>query len=350
MHARFIRFVFVVSLFVGVGCGSSKAEHVDTPPPVASASAQPSASASTAPVASGSASTIPTQINPPTPIVAWRPLLFRIPGRIPGHGRAKPSYLFGTIHVPDARIANFPASLDQAIASTDEIVNEMPLDNANNPMAMMASFQMPNNQTLTTQLSPALHARLAQTFQSKGLPLAPFEHFKVWTVAAQVALIDHLTEMLSGGKAIDMNIHDKGKAAGKKTSGLETEAEQLQVFDGLTKDEQSRVLEQTLDQRDKDLKEGKDPVAKLMSLYIAGDEAPLLAELNAGFDSTKPLDQKLLKRLITDRNKIMTDRIVAKLNGPPRAYFIAVGAAHLLGDDGIVAQLKAKGVVVERVQ
>lgn len=344
MQQRFIRFAAFISIFVGLACGSSKDQHVDNPPPVASASAAPQASASSSAEPVASSSVIPTQINPPTQInVAWKPLLYKISG-------TKPSYLFGTIHVPDPRIANFPASLDQAIASSDEIVNEMPLDNSN-PMSMMASFQLPAGQSLTTQLTPTLHARLEKAFQSghPPLPIAPFEHFKVWAVAAQVALLDHLMEMMSGGKAIDMNIHDKGKAAGKKTSGLETEAEQLQVFDGLNKDEQSRLLEQTLDQRDKDLKDGKDPVAKLMSLYVAGDEAPLLAELNAGFDSTKPLDQKLLKRLITDRNKIMTDRLVVKLKGPPRAYFVAVGAAHLLGDDGVIAQLKKKGMTVERV-
>jgi hypothetical protein len=341
MSPRFIRFAAFVSLFVAFACGSSKDTHVDNPQPTASASASVAAPVASETASASASQAPPTPINPPAQI-AWHPLLYKIAG-------TKPSYLFGTIHVPDSRIANFPPALDQAIASSDEIVNEMPLDNASNPMAMMASFQMPNGQTLTSQLSPALHARLAQVFQSKGLPLMPFEHFKVWAVAAQVALIDHLMEMMSGGKAIDMNIHDKGKAAGKKTSGLETEAEQLQVFDGLTKDEQSRVLEQTLDQRDKDLKDGKDPVAKLMSLYIAGDEVPLLAELNAGFDPQKPLDQKLLKRLITDRNKIMTDRIAAKLKGPARSYFIAVGAAHLLGDDGVVAQLKKKGVTIERV-
>ena len=58
------------------------------------------------------------------------------------------------------------------------------------------------------------------------------------------------------------------------------------------------MLEQTLDQRDKDIKEGKDPIARLMTLYLAGDEVPLLTELNAGFDTTKPLDQKLLKHLV----------------------------------------------------
>lgn len=350
-HRLFLRFVLVVSMLLG--CGSSKDTHVDAPQSKPSASASAAPVASDGPSASGAASaqTPPTQVTPSTQVAApsaWHPLLYRIAGT------SKPSYLFGTIHVPDARLANFPAELAKAVAASDEIVNEMPLDNANNPMAMMSSFQLPAGHTLATELSPALYNRLKDAFVKKGLGMAfpMLSRMKVWAVAAQVALLDHALEMAtSSNKAIDIELHDRGKAAGKATSGLETQAEQLAVFDGLTKDEQSRMLEQTLDQRDKDLREGKDPVAALMNLYVAGSEAPLLTELNGGFDLTRPLDKKLLKRLITDRNKIMTDRTVALIKAhPQRAYFIAVGAAHLLGDDGVIAQLKKKGMNVERVQ
>jgi hypothetical protein len=177
------------------------------------------------------------------------------------------------------------------------------------------------------------------------------EHVKVWAVGIQIGLLDHIQDMMSGSKKpIDVVLHDRAKALNKRTSGLETETEQLNVFDTLTKDEQARFLEEALDERDKDVREHRDSFVALMNLYLAGEEAPLLAQLNAGFDAQKPLDQKLLKRLITDRNKIMTDRIAAKMKtAPPRVYLFAVGAAHLLGDDGIIAQLKKKGMTVERV-
>jgi len=342
-HRLLLRFVVVVAFLVG--CGSSKDTRV-TPPttPVAQASASAAPSATEAPsaVASSQAQTTPVA-------AAWHPLLYKITGG----GVVAPSYLFGTIHVPDARLANFPPELQKAVDASDEIVNEMPLDKAGDPMSMMSSFTMPNGKSLATELPRPLYDRLKEAFTKKGLGMAfpMLEHMKVWAIAAQVALLDHMMEMAtSGAKPIDVNLHDRGKAAGKATSGLETQAEQLSVFDGLTKDEQTRMLEQTLDQRDKDLREGNDPVAKLMNLYIAGSEQPLLTELNAGFDMTRPLDKKLLKRLITDRNKIMADRSTTLMKTHPRrAYFIAVGAAHLLGDDGVIAQLKKKGFAVERV-
>jgi uncharacterized protein YbaP (TraB family) len=348
MRERFLRFFVVVALLVG--CGSSKDTHVA---PHAAPTATVASSVGAAPSASAAPSTTtaqtpPTEVKLPTQVAApWHPLLYRVAG-------TKPSYLFGTIHIPDPRLASFPPALSKAVGDSDEIVNEMPLDDANDALAMMSSFRLPSGKSLSTELSPALYRRLKDAFTQKGLGMAfpMLEHMKVWAVAAQVALLDHLKEIgTGGGQAIDLAIHDMAKAAGKTTSGLETKAEQLAVFDGLTKDEQARLLEQTLDQRDKDAREGKDPVARLMTLYVAGEEAPLLHELNAGFDLSRPLDKKLLTRLITDRNKRMVTRIAALFKAHPRrAYFVAVGAAHLLGDDGIIAQLKKKGMRIERVQ
>jgi uncharacterized protein YbaP (TraB family) len=341
MQQRLHRFIAFVALLVAAGCGSSK-EHVDTPKPVTSASAPvasdaPSASASTA------SSSVPEQVQLPTQITLWKPLLYRI-------GGAKPSYLFGTIHIPDERLTNPSESLKNAFHDAEEVVTELPLDDTS-PAHAMQLASMPSGKSLTSELPKATYDRLKAVFVAKGLGAGfpMFEHLKVWAVGIQIGLLDHLQDLMSGAKPIDVVLHDRAKTLGKKTSGLETEAEQLAVFDTLTKDEQARFLEEALDERDKDAREHRDSFAMLMNLYLAGDEAPLLAQLNAGFDTQKPLDQKLLKRLITDRNKIMTDRITAKLKAAPHVYFFAVGAAHLLGDDGIIAQLKKKGMTVERV-
>jgi uncharacterized protein YbaP (TraB family) len=329
---RFLAFVVLL-----IACGSSK-ERVDAPKPSASDSASATV-ASAEPTTSSS--TLPQQITPPA--ITWKPLLYRVAG-------TKPSFLFGTIHVPDDRLVP-PDNLKNAFHDAEEVVTELPLDDTS-PTHAMSLASLPNGKSLTTELPRATCDRLKAVFVKKGMDAAfpMMEHMKVWAVAVQIGLLDHLQQLIGGAKPIDVVIHDRAKELGKRTSGLETEAEQLAVFDGLSKDEQARFLEESLDERDKAERDHKDVFATLMTLYLAGEETPLLNELNAGFDPTKPLDQKLLKRLITDRNKIMTDRITAKMkSAPARQYLFAVGAAHLLGDDGIVAQLKKKGVTVERV-
>ncbi len=349
-RARLIALTLLVTLLFGCGGGQADTRTDNANAPKPGASSQPTASASAAPVATeapavsdaGTATVAST-----VPQVAWRPLLYRVTGK------GKSSYLFGTIHIPDDRISKLPAALDKAIADSDEIVNEMPLDDATQAR-MVAAVKMPAGKRLSTSITAPLYDRLKKAFESAGIPAAALgmmEGVKVWAVAIQVALLDHLKDLAStSNKGIDSVIHDRGAGAHKSTTGLETAAEQLAVFDGLTADEQSRVLEQALDERDKNVQEHKDPIAVLMNLYIAGDEAPLLAELNRGFDLKRPLDQKLLKRLITDRNKVMAERIDARIkSAPPRSYFVAIGAAHLLGDDGVIAQLKKKGYAIERV-
>jgi uncharacterized protein YbaP (TraB family) len=337
--ARFLAFVVLL-----LACGSSK-EHVDAPkpPPSAVESAAPTASAE--PSAQASASGVPVQTNPPDQAAnVWHPILYKV-------GGTKPSYLFGTIHVPDSRLS-VPDNLKAAYQASDEVVTELPLDDTS-PAHAMQLASMPAGKSLSTELPKATYDRLKAAFDQKGLGMAfpMFEHLKVWAVGIQVELLDHWQQMMSGAKPIDIIIHDQAKAAGKRTSGLETEPEQLAVFDSLTKDEQSRFLEEALDERDKADREHKDVFGELMTLYLAGNEAPLLAALNAGFDLKRPLDQKLMKRLITDRNKIMSDRISARIKASPaRTFMFAVGAAHLLGDDGIVSQLRKKGMTVERVQ
>jgi len=339
---RFQRFVMFV--FLLVGCGSSK-ERVDTPQPQPSANASASAAASADPTTTVTPTASATTTTTAPPAVAWKPFLYKISG-------TKPSYLFGTIHVPDDRLAMPAQSLKDAFHDAEEVVTELPLDDTS-PAHAMQLAGMPNGKSLTTELPKPVYERLKKVLTDKGLGMAMpmMDHMKVWAVAIQVGLLDHLQELMGGKKPIDVVLHDRAKELGKKTSGLETEAEQLTVFDTLSKDEQSRFLEEALDERDADAAAHRDSFTALMNLYLAGDETPLLTQLNQGFDLKKPLDQKIMKRLITDRNKVMTDRISAKLKATPgKTYLFAVGSAHLLGDDGIVAQLKKKGLTVERVQ
>jgi hypothetical protein len=333
---------FVVFVFLLVGCGSSK-ERVDTPQVAASGSASAAASVASAEPTTAAPSASTAQVAPPA--VAWKPFLYKVSG-------TKPSYLFGTIHVPDDRLAMPAQSLKDAFHEAEEVVTELPLDDTS-PAHAMQLAGMPAGKTLTSELPKPVYDRLKKVLNDKGLGMAMpmMEKMKVWAVAIQIGLLDHLQELMGGKKPIDVVLHDRAKELGKKTSGLETEAEQLTVFDTLSKDEQSRFLEEALDERDADLAAHRDSFSTLMNLYLAGAEAPLLTELNAGFDLKKPLDQKIMKRLITDRNKVMTDRIAAKLKtSPGHTYLFAVGSAHLLGDDGIVSQLKKKGLTVERVQ
>ncbi len=123
------------------------------------------------------------------------------------------------------------------------------------------------------------------------------------------------------------------------------------MFDGLSDEKQVRMLEQTLDLLDQFKAEGRDPIEHLLAAYLSGDEKKMLAAMLETYDPENELDKKLMKRLFTDRNATMSDRIAKKIEaGRGKSFFFAIGAGHLVGAEGMVAKLRARGLAIERVR
>ena len=335
---------FLVLLFaLLVACQKSQPDQ-----PLAEPSAKPAASVAAIPSAppvasSAQAPAASTSSVAPTADRPWKKaLLWRIEG-------PKPSYLLGTIHVPDNRLEPLLPSIDRALTSSDVVMTEIPMD-MTTQMSMVPKIMLPGQKTLKTELPPDLYKRVAALLAAKGLPVDPLSKLKVWALATQLTLLDKLA-LFASKKPLDVRVFEQGTTLGKVTGGLETPDEQVAIFDGLSKDEQVHMLRQTLDLIERQKKAGKDPIEELMTPYLAGEGARLLAALNEGLDPKDPLDMKLMKRLLTDWNKVMSDRIQAKLAAAPdKSHFFAVGAAHLVADDGIVATLKARGMKVTPVE
>lgn len=268
-----------------------------------------------------------------------RPFVYRI-------GGAKPSWLFGTIHVSAPALARLPPSLDEAIEQAEAVNTEVPMDAAMGA-EFVAGARLHGGKTLSNVLPAPLLARAKGAFAERGLDLAPFAASKPWFLAVEISLLDHLLELK---EPLDARIYQRAQAAGKEVGGLETVQEQIDVFDVLSEAEQIRMVEEALDQRDKAQKEGRDPLRDLLVAYVAGDEQGLETALDRDYDPKDPLDVKMRARLLTDRNVHMSARIAERVRRTPaRSWLFAVGCAHLLGADGVVAKLRAAGLTVERV-
>jgi len=274
-----------------------------------------------------------------------KPLLWRIEAQQPG---GKPSYLFGTIHYPDDRVLKLPGAVTDAIDEADTVVTEVPMDSATQ-MQMAMKSMLPGGKTLQDVLPEDLYARLSKLFEAKGLPMMAIKRFKIWAVAVQVALVDHLMELASK-TPLDMHLYNLGKERGKELGGLETIEEQLAVFDSLTQEEQVEMLRQALEEREKNLEKGKDLLEMMVKMYLAGNADLLMERMMEEYDPENPLDSKLIKKLFTDRNHVMAERIAARIRETPgKSCFFAIGTGHLPGDDGVLALLQKAGFGVTRV-
>jgi uncharacterized protein YbaP (TraB family) len=314
------------------GCRSEKHES-------AALKSAPSALPSAAPPAALPSASAPAAAVAPE----WkRPLLFRV-GQAP-----RAWYVFGTIHVPDARLDAFPPELEAALSESDAVFTEIPMDDAAQ-VALAPRLMLPEGQSLSALVPPKLYQRVSDAFATHGIPMAPFDHMKPWAVSVQVAVLDKLF-VLAIKKPLDAVLYQRAQAAGKTVGGLETPEEQLGLFDELTPKEQVELLRQAVDFRDKVRAEKRDALGELLDAYVAGKDGELLRLVKEDYDPKDPLSVKLMKRVFSDRNRSLTERMLARVRATPdQVQFFAVGSGHLVGDDGIVERLRKQGLTPARV-
>jgi hypothetical protein len=261
---------------------------------------------------------------------------------------AAPFWLYGTIHLADDRVLALPGVVEQAVDGSHALFTEIPMDPATQ-IAMTPELMLPSGRTLRDIVPEALYGRLHARFEQAGLPLAALSQLKVWALTVQLPLLDRLAE-LAAKQPLDTVLYLRAQRAGKEVGGIETVGEQLGVFNGLDEAEQVQMLHHTLDLLDRMDAAGRDPVNEMVEAWVAGDGDRLLALIGESYDPADPLDAKLMQRLFHDRNRLMADRIAAKLAGAPgRSLFFAVGTGHVVGPGGLVELLAAKGLALERV-
>jgi hypothetical protein len=264
-------------------------------------------------------------------------------------GAEKPSFLYGTIHVPDARVTTLPPVVEEAVDLCDGLFCELPMEPAQQ-MAAQGKMMLPKGKGLKELLSPELYQRTEAVLKSKGLPglMPPLTQMKPWALASQIQMLDFMQDLMSGKQPLDALLYSRAQKAGKEVGGLETMDEQIGAMEGI---DGVQMLEQTVAGEEKAAKEGKKATAALIEMWLSGDEAGILAEAKKDQEGVSPeFKAKFEQLLLTDRNKRMAERIAAKLQeNPGKSYFFAVGTFHHLGEEGVVALLQKQGLTIRRL-
>ncbi|MBP7865022.1 MAG: TraB/GumN family protein [Acidobacteria bacterium] len=259
----------------------------------------------------------------------------------------KPSWVFGTIHVTDEKVTRLCPQVQAALDKADAVYIEIPADADLQAKILEKSF-LPDGKTLKDLLPADLYQKVEGMFNSKGVPFSAMGRFKIWVIATQLVMLDHLMDFVAK-KPLDMVLFDQAGKAGKERGGIETLEEQIGIFESLSTEEQIAMLRSSAEVTEKYWKEGKSPLDIILEAYLTGEEAKLFAVLNESYDLKDPLNRKLWKLLIDDRNERMADRIAKMLKDKPgQSFFVGVGGAHLLGEKGVAELLRRKGFKVTR--
>src|SRR3954452_16688471 len=258
-------------------------------------------------------------------------------------GKGGTIYLVGSIHVMSASFYPLNPALDAAFKESDLLVEEVDLAQMTDPMAQMAMLtrgMLPSGQSLDKVLSPATLALVNKTTADMGGAAGPLMRFKPWMLAIALQGMELAKAGFDPALGLDQHFYEEAQQAGKPVQGLETFDYQISRFDGMTMEQQERLLAETL----KELETETATVGKLGDAWKAGDVATLEKTVLADLKS----DPLMYQRLLVERNNNWMPKIEALFARRGRAL-VVVGAAHVVGPDGLLAKLKAKGYTIEQL-
>ena len=263
------------------------------------------------------------------------PALWQVTG--PG-GEA--GYLFGTVHALPDGLAWKTAAIDKAIADSGTLVLEIvdPADEGAAREAFVRLGTTPGQPLLEQRVDPAHREALRAAMAKTRLQPAQFATLEDWAAALTLSFALEARDGSDPDNGADRALL---AAAGKRpVIGLETLEGQLGLFDALPAREQRTLLGAVISESEGDVSD-----KRLVKAWAEGDVATLDREAHAGMMA----DPRLREALLVSRNRNWAAQIEVLLKAGKRP-FVAVGAAHVAGIDGLPEMLAAKGFEVRRVQ
>ena len=251
-------------------------------------------------------------------------------------------YLFGTIHLlPDDLQWRTP-KLDDAMASSQELVVETIVDEKNPTklMSAMASLGLAKGlPPIMARVPAAQRPALAAAIKKSGVPEMAYNGMKTW-MAAFLLLGDQFKALgLSGGaeKVLKTSFTGEGKTIGE----LETNVEQLSFFDRLPESAQLALLEGAIE----DQKATNTEFSGMLDAWARGDVKGIAQTFDRELSDSPALQQELIEQRNANWSKWIEQRMAE-----PGTIMIAVGAGHLAGHYSVLELLKRDGYRVRRLQ
>lgn len=261
---------------------------------------------------------------------AQAPLEKSLLWEISGQGLPKPSYIFGTIHLICPADFSLSDSSKMALSRTQQVALEVDMDDPGLMGAMTKTMFMADGKTLKGILSADDYARLHKFYKdSLGMDIITFDRAKPFVMMGPL----FNTVLSCQPQSYEMELMGLASKQKSEVIGLETIEEQMAIFDSIPYVQQAQMLLAMIDS----LPNAKSEFRELVDLYKKQD-LPALYTLTMksefGMDGQ---DEVMLFK----RNNAWIGRISKIIRQKPT--FIAVGAAHLGGESGVIALLRQQG-------
>ena len=258
--------------------------------------------------------------------------------KVNGGDLKQPSYLYGSIHIQDARVFAFDSTVVLGtLQSCDAFAMEILMDEID-PQALKKSQFMPKGKMLSKMMKPADFAKLDSVCKAKlGITAYFVNGYKPFFLSSALQQADMAKDQED---ALDLYFLKKARAAGKRCYGVEQYQDQIAAIDAISLKDQIKMLVESLDENSDTT--SQNSFDELLNAYLTYDFDKMLQLSN---DPSMP--KKFNKVFLVDRNVGMADHFAEIARN--QSLFCVVGAAHLAGEKGVPALLRKKGYTVEPV-
>lgn len=255
---------------------------------------------------------------------------------ISGNGLKKSSYLFGTYHFAGKDFIDTMNVLQTKLSMADAVVGELIIDHT--VAAKLASYMVMKNNFLDQLLTAEQYQLVADYLKRiSGYDLKLFNSMKPMAVQMTMMQFTAPKTISAANPALDQYFQDYGKTNAKKIIGLETIEDQATILFGNSLERQTELLLKSVIDEEKTKKEGQ----RLYANYITQN----LEELEKLFLEADGYTQQELDQLLKNRNVKWVAQLPNLMQN--QRLFIAVGAGHLIGKDGLIKLLRLKGFTVK---
>jgi uncharacterized protein YbaP (TraB family) len=250
-------------------------------------------------------------------------------------------WLFGTIHALTKPVALDSPAYTKALGAADVVVMEVAaIDDDTATAAIFARLaRTPGQLPLDQRIAPDLVSTLDALLRKHGMAPEGFSELETWAAALT---LNHALQAETGsdsGNGIDrLVLRQRGQRPVRELEGAEA---QLAIFDRLAEADQRELLAEVVQSAEG----ARAEALRLERIWKAGDVSGIAAMTREGLLA----DPELREALLVGRNRVWTDQLAPMIAAGDEP-FVAVGAMHLAGPDGLPVLLQARGFKVRRLQ
>ena len=259
-------------------------------------------------------------------------------------GAGQTVYLGGTIHMLRQSDFPLPTEFQRAYQQADTIIFETDIGNMNDPVlqqTMLTHMMYRDGQTLRSVLSPEAYAVLKAYCEKVGIPVTSLHPFKP-AMAILTLLSLELQRMGVVQNGVDVLFYHQAVTDGKSISGLESIETQLTFLSAMGEGNEDNFIIHAI----RDFERTRALIEQIIAAWRAGKvtafEQLFLADMKRDYP-------RLHRKLLVERNQNWLPKIEAYFQ-TPEIEFVLVGAAHLVGEQGILKQLAKRGYTIRKLK